>query len=46
MERPPLAVSRQFGMKGQYVRYDTRLDLTYLMAENQRPGRKPRISRR
>ena len=26
IERPPLAVSRQFGMKGQYVRYDTRFD--------------------
>ena len=23
IERPPLAVSTQFGMKGQYVRYDT-----------------------
>ena len=22
-ERPPLAVSRQVGMKGKYVRYDT-----------------------
>ena len=23
IERPPLAVSRKFGMKGQYARYDT-----------------------
>ena len=46
IERPPLSVSRQFGMKGQYVRYDTRFDwmrIKQMMAENQTPGRKPRI---